>query len=86
MENIRFICVGDDNDIYWIEADSVIYGITSAGNVLDEGGSFIHDNECPFVMYVDDDNADERLIYDALNDNFQLIVEPGVEPYILFKD
>ncbi len=83
MENIRFICVGDDNDVYWIEADSVIYGITSAGNVMDEASEFIHDG---LVMRLDDDNADERLIYDALNDNFQLIVEPGVEPYILFKD
>ena len=81
MENIRFICVGDDNDAYWIEADSVIYGITSAGNVMNEANEFIHDG---LVMRLDDDNADERLIYDALGENFQLIVEPGVEPYILY--
>ena len=81
MENIRFICVGDDNDVYWIEADSVIYGITSAGNVLGEGGDLL---DQPFFVYVDDDNAPEVVIYEVPGEGFTLIVKLGVEPYILY--
>ncbi len=83
MENIRFICVGDDNDVYWIEADSVIYGITSAGNVLGDCGDLL---DQPFFVYVDDDNAPEVVIYEVPGEGFTLIVKLGVEPYILFKD